>query len=68
MNDPHVQGELSKLNAVPATKLDSVKGEWQSLDQYTAKKAYQAVYGSEELPSSCPRGSTSGPPSSTPCT
>jgi peptide/nickel transport system substrate-binding protein len=50
VNDPHVQGELAKLNAVPATKLDSVKGEWQSLDQYTAKKAYQAVYGSEELP------------------
>jgi peptide/nickel transport system substrate-binding protein len=50
VNDAHVQGELAKLNAVPATKLDSVKGEWQSLDQYTAKKAYQAVYGSEELP------------------
>ena len=50
VNDPHVQSELAKLNAVPATKLDSVKGEWQSLDQYTAKQAYQAVYGSEELP------------------
>jgi peptide/nickel transport system substrate-binding protein len=50
VNDPHIQGELAKLDAVPATKLDSVKGEWQALDQYVAKKGYQAVYGSEELP------------------
>jgi peptide/nickel transport system substrate-binding protein len=50
VNDPHIQGELAKLNAVPATNLDSVGGEWQSLDQYVAKKAYVAVYGSEELP------------------
>jgi len=50
VNDPHVQSELAKLDAVPATKLNSVSGNWQSLDQYTASKAYQAVYGSEELP------------------
>lgn len=50
VNDPHIQSELAKLDAVPATKLDSVSGEWRSLDQYVAKKAYVAVYGSEELP------------------
>ena len=50
VNDPHIQSELAKLDAVPATKLDSVKGEWQALDQYVAKKGYVAVYGSEELP------------------
>jgi peptide/nickel transport system substrate-binding protein len=50
VNDPHIQGELAKLDAVPATKLDSVNGEWQALDQYVAKKAYVSVYGSEELP------------------
>ena len=50
VNDPHVQSELARLNAVPATKLDTVKGDWQSLDEYTGSKAYQAVYGSEELP------------------
>jgi peptide/nickel transport system substrate-binding protein len=50
VNDPHVQAELAKLDAVPATKLDSVSGEWKALDQYVAGKAYVATYGSEELP------------------
>jgi peptide/nickel transport system substrate-binding protein len=51
VNDPHIQSELAKLDAVPATKLDSVSGEWRALDEYVAKKAYVASYGSEELPS-----------------
>jgi peptide/nickel transport system substrate-binding protein len=50
VDDPHIQAELAKLNAVPATKLQSVAGQWESLDQYSAKKAYELVYGSEELP------------------
>jgi peptide/nickel transport system substrate-binding protein len=50
VNDPHIQAELAKLDKVPATKLDSVSGEWQALDRYVAKKAYVSVYGSEELP------------------
>jgi peptide/nickel transport system substrate-binding protein len=50
VNDPHIQGQLKKLNAVPATKLDSVSSDWRSLDEYSAKKAYVAVYGSEEVP------------------
>jgi peptide/nickel transport system substrate-binding protein len=50
VNDPNVQRELAKLNAVPATKLDSVSGEWRTLDEYVAKKGYAAVYGSEEFP------------------
>jgi peptide/nickel transport system substrate-binding protein len=50
VDDPHIQSELAKLNRVPATKLDSVADEWRALDEYVAKKAYVAVYGSEELP------------------
>jgi peptide/nickel transport system substrate-binding protein len=50
VDDPHIQRELAKLDAVPATKLDSVASEWESLDEYTAKKAYVAAYGSEEVP------------------
>ena len=50
VDDPHIQSELAKLDAIPATRLDSVAGEWQKLDEYVAKKAYVAVYGSEELP------------------
>jgi len=45
VNDPHVQSELTKLNAIPATKLQSSAGEWQALDEYVAKQAYEAVFG-----------------------
>jgi len=47
---PGIQDKLDKLNPVPATKLDSVATQWQSLDEYTAKQAYVAVYGSELVP------------------
>jgi peptide/nickel transport system substrate-binding protein len=50
VNDPHIQAELKKLNPVPATRLDSVEGEWQALDQYTMRKAYVVVYGAEAVP------------------
>jgi peptide/nickel transport system substrate-binding protein len=50
VNDPFVQQQLVKLNPVPATKLDSVASDWTKLDQYTAQKAYVAVYGTESMP------------------
>jgi len=50
VNDPHIQQQLDKLNPVPATKLDSVAGEWTTLDEYTAQKAYVAAYGAESMP------------------
>jgi peptide/nickel transport system substrate-binding protein len=50
VDDPHIQRELARLNRVPATKLSSVAGEWRALDEYVAKKAYVASFGSEEVP------------------
>jgi peptide/nickel transport system substrate-binding protein len=50
VNDPHVQATLAKLNPVPATRLQSVAGQWEALDHYTASKGYELVYGSEDLP------------------
>jgi peptide/nickel transport system substrate-binding protein len=50
VNDPHIQAELRRLNAVPATELDSVADEWAALDEYTARRAYVAVYGAEAVP------------------
>jgi peptide/nickel transport system substrate-binding protein len=50
VDDPQIQRELAKLDAVPATKLDSVAGEWQALDEYVARKAYVAVFGSQSQP------------------
>ena len=50
VNDPHIQRELMRLNRVPATELDSVASDWQALDEYTARRAYVAVYGAEAVP------------------
>jgi peptide/nickel transport system substrate-binding protein len=50
ISDPHIQSELAKLNPVPATQLSTVAANWESLDRYAASKAYELVYGSEELP------------------
>jgi peptide/nickel transport system substrate-binding protein len=50
VQDPHIQKELAYLNKVPASKLQSVASRWQALEQYTAKKAYSAVYGQDEKP------------------
>jgi peptide/nickel transport system substrate-binding protein len=50
VNDPQIQRELIRLNPVPATRLDSVAGDWRALDEYTARHAYVVVYGSESLP------------------
>jgi len=50
VSDPHIQSELAKLNPVPSDKLDTVEQQWQQLDEYTAKKAYVAVYGQQQAP------------------
>jgi peptide/nickel transport system substrate-binding protein len=50
VNDPHIQSELEVLNKVPATNLQSVAKRWEELDEYTAKKAYVAVFGYEQKP------------------
>jgi peptide/nickel transport system substrate-binding protein len=50
VNDPHIQSELAALGPVPSSRLGSVVGRWQALDQYTAQKAYMAVFGYDEAP------------------
>ncbi|HEX2015440.1 MAG TPA: ABC transporter substrate-binding protein [Solirubrobacteraceae bacterium] len=50
VNDPRIQRELPKLNAIPATKLSSSAAQWQALDQYVANQAYEVVYGQETFP------------------
>jgi peptide/nickel transport system substrate-binding protein len=50
VNDSHIQSELAALGPVPSSQLDSVLGRWQALDEYTAKKAYMAVFGYDEVP------------------
>jgi peptide/nickel transport system substrate-binding protein len=49
-NDPHINSEVAKLGTVPTPQLDSVKSQWQALDEYLAKKAYLAVFGYQTFP------------------
>jgi len=50
VDDPHIQSELASLAPVPSSQLSSVVARWQALDQYTAQKAYMAVFGYDEVP------------------
>jgi peptide/nickel transport system substrate-binding protein len=50
VNDPYVNAQAGKLGEVPTSKLSSVASQWQSLDEYTAKKAYEAVFGYQTFP------------------
>jgi peptide/nickel transport system substrate-binding protein len=50
VDDPHIQSELASLGPVPSSQLSTVVGRWQALDEYTAKKAYMAVFGYDEVP------------------
>jgi peptide/nickel transport system substrate-binding protein len=50
VNDPHINSEVAKLGAVPTSKLTSIASQWQALDEYTAKKAYVAVFGYQTFP------------------
>jgi peptide/nickel transport system substrate-binding protein len=50
VNDPHIQSEIASLGPVPSSQLSSVVSRWQALDQYTAQKAYMAVFGYDEVP------------------
>jgi len=50
VDDPFIQRELLELNAVPATELDTVADRWRALDEYTAERAYNAVFGSISVP------------------
>jgi peptide/nickel transport system substrate-binding protein len=50
VSDATIDSTVRKLEPTPTANLDSVASQWQTLDEYTAKKAYVAVYGSEAVP------------------
>lgn len=50
VDDPHIQSEIAALGPVPSSQLGSVLGRWRALDEYTAQKAYLAVFGYDEVP------------------
>jgi peptide/nickel transport system substrate-binding protein len=50
VNDPQINSESAKLGATPTSKLPSIAGQWQALDEYVAKKAYVGVFGYQTFP------------------
>jgi peptide/nickel transport system substrate-binding protein len=50
VNDPHIQSEIASLGPIPSSQLSTVVPRWQALDEYTAKQAYMAVFGYDEVP------------------
>jgi peptide/nickel transport system substrate-binding protein len=45
VDDPHIDSEVSRLSATPTSELQHDATAWQLLDEYTAHKAYVAVFG-----------------------
>jgi peptide/nickel transport system substrate-binding protein len=50
VNDPYINAQAAKLGAVPTPQLSSTANGWQTLDEYTAKKAYVGVFGYQTFP------------------
>jgi peptide/nickel transport system substrate-binding protein len=50
INDAHINSTVAKLAPTPSATLNSVAGQWQSLEHYVAQKAYVAVFGYQTFP------------------
>jgi peptide/nickel transport system substrate-binding protein len=50
VNDLFIQQQLEKLSLVATQDLGSSAGDWRDLDEYAAKKAYLAVFGTQQAP------------------
>lgn len=50
VDDPRIESAIAKLGPVPSSKLSTVAAQWQALDEYTAKKAYELVFGYQTWP------------------
>ena len=50
VNDPYINKEVTALSKIPTTQLQKDGSAWQKVDEYTAKKAYVAVFGYQKFP------------------
>lgn len=50
VNDPYINKEVTALGKIPTTQLQKDGSAWQKVDEYTAKKAYVAVFGYQKFP------------------
>jgi peptide/nickel transport system substrate-binding protein len=50
VNDPKIQNAITKLDAIPSSQLNQYASDWTALDEYTASKAYDIVFGYQTWP------------------
>ena len=50
VNDPKIQNAITKLDAIPSSQLSKYATDWTALDEYTAQKAYNIVFGYQTWP------------------
>jgi peptide/nickel transport system substrate-binding protein len=50
VDDLFIRQQVAELNLVPAQEIGSAAGGWRDLEEYTAKKAYLAVFGTQQVP------------------
>ena len=50
VNDPKIQNAITKLDAIPSSQLSKYASDWTALDEYTAQKAYNIVFGYQTWP------------------
>jgi peptide/nickel transport system substrate-binding protein len=50
VDDLYIGQQLAKFNLIPAQEIGSAAGGWRDLEEYTAKKAYLAVFGTQLVP------------------
>ena len=50
VKDSQIDSQSKKLGEVPTSKLNTIANQWQSLDEYVAKKAYVGVFGYQTFP------------------
>jgi peptide/nickel transport system substrate-binding protein len=53
VNDPYINSRVNNLGSlfkVPTSSLSSATSQWQTLDEYTARHAYPAVFGYLDAP------------------
>ena len=50
VNNSTINRAVSTLGQIPVAKLQQDSSQWQKLDEYTAKKAYVAVFGYQKFP------------------
>jgi peptide/nickel transport system substrate-binding protein len=50
VDDIFIQQQLAELDLDPAQEISKAAGQWRELEEYTAKKAYLAVFGTQQVP------------------